>query len=432
MFRGSKNLTKSRNQIFGLDSKSNLHYNRPMKKNAFTYQTPNDQGYYGSFGGAYIPEMLHANVETLRSSYLQILESDAFQKAFSQLLRDYVGRPTPIYHARNLSACYGARVYLKREDLCHTGAHKLNNVVGQALVALHLGKNHVIAETGAGQHGVATATVCALLKMHCTVFMGSKDMARQQPNVMRMKMLGARVVPVESGSRSLKDATNEAIRYWISHPDSCYYLIGSSIGPHPYPDLVSRLQSVISTEIKEQLMQKEGLEAPHWVIACAGGGSNAAGAFFHFIGNGVTRLIGVEASGQGEDTALTAATIAKGTPGIIHGCRTLLLQTPEGQVQEAHSVSAGLDYPGIGPMHAGLHQAGLARYIPVSDAQALKGAMTLSREEGIIPALESAHAIAVLSKLKFQPGDIVVVSLSGRGDKDLDTYEKCLNDTFAG
>ncbi len=384
---------------------------------------PDSRGYYGSFGGAYIPEMLYPNVEELKENYLKILDSADFKEEFKQLLKDYVGRPTPLFFARNLSQIAGAKVYLKREDLCHTGAHKLNNVVGQALMAKILGKKRIIAETGAGQHGVATATVCALLRLPCTVFMGSKDMARQKPNVMRMHMLGAEVIPVESGSKSLKDATNEAIRHWINHPDDTHYIIGSTIGPHPYPDLVARLQSVISAEIREQLIQKEGTENPDYVIACAGGGSNAAGAFFHFIGNGKTRLIGVEAAGEGADTEKTAATIAKGTPGIIHGCKTLLMQTSDGQVQEAHSISAGLDYPGIGPMHAFLHDSKLATFLPVTDTEAMDAVKELTRAEGIIPALETAHAIAALHKINFKPEDIVVISLSGRGDKDLETYQ---------
>ncbi len=384
---------------------------------------PDSRGYYGSFGGAYIPEMLYPNVEELKENYLKILDSDAFRKDFHQLLKDYVGRPTPLFLARNLSQTAGAKVYLKREDLCHTGAHKLNNVVGQALMAKILGKKRIIAETGAGQHGVATATVCALLRLPCTVFMGSKDMARQKPNVMRMHMLGAEVIPVESGSKSLKDATNEAIRHWINHPDDTHYIIGSTIGPHPYPDLVARLQSVISAEIREQLLQKEGTENPDYVIACAGGGSNAAGAFFHFIGNKKTRLIGAEAAGEGAQTEKTAATIARGTPGIIHGCKTLLMQTDDGQVQEAHSISAGLDYPGIGPMHAFLHESKLATFLPITDAEAMEAVQELTRAEGIIPALETAHAIAALHKINFKPEDIVVISLSGRGDKDLETYQ---------
>ncbi len=384
---------------------------------------PDTRGYYGSFGGAYIPEMLYPNVEELKENYLKILDSAEFKKDFNQLLKDYVGRPTPLFYAGNLSQKAGAKVYLKREDLCHTGAHKLNNVVGQALMAKILGKKRIIAETGAGQHGVATATVCALLRLPCTVFMGSKDMARQKPNVMRMHMLGADVIAVESGSKSLKDATNEAIRHWINHPDETHYIIGSTIGPHPYPDLVARLQSVISAEIKAQLLQKEGTETPDYVIACAGGGSNAAGAFFHFIGNKKTQLVGAEAAGEGADSEKTAATIAKGTPGIIHGCKTLLMQTHDGQVKEAHSISAGLDYPGIGPMHAFLHESKLATFLPVTDTEAMEAVQELTRAEGIIPALETAHALAALHKIDFKPEDIVVISLSGRGDKDLETYQ---------
>ncbi len=384
----------------------------------------NSKGYYGAFGGAYIPEMLYPNVEELRSQYLNILESSDFQRDFHALLKDYVGRPTPLFYSENLSKELKARVYIKREDLCHTGAHKLNNVTGQALIAKHLKKQRVLAETGAGQHGVATATVCALLKIPCTVFMGSKDMARQQTNVLRMKMLGAQVIPVDSGSKSLKDATNEAIRHWINHPEDTYYLIGSTIGPHPYPDLVARLQSIISEEIAAQLMKKENKKAPDYVFACAGGGSNAAGAFFHFIGNGSTRLVGAEAAGEGVGSKLTAATIFKGRPGIIHGCKTLLIQTSDGQVQEAHSVSAGLDYPGIGPMHACLYTKGLAEYLAITDLEAMDAALRFSRCDGIIPALESAHAIAAMYKTSFQDTDIVVLCLSGRGDKDLETYQK--------
>jgi len=390
------------------------------------HNTPDINGYYGQFGGAYIPEMLYPNVEELRLNYLKIIESADFRADYEALLRDYVGRPTPLFFAKNLSELLGARIYLKREDLCHTGAHKLNNVIGQALLAQKLGKKRIIAETGAGQHGVASATVCALLRLPCTVFMGSKDMQRQQPNVLRMKMLGAEVIPVESGSKSLKDATNEAIRHWINNPEDTHYLIGSTIGPHPYPDLVSRLQAVISQEIGQQLYEKEGRKQPDYVLACAGGGSNAAGAFFDFIGNGTTKLIGIEAAGQGIDSDKTAATIARGTPGIIHGCKTLLMQTPDGQIMEAHSVSAGLDYPGIGPMHAYLHETGLATYLPITDEEALNAAGQLAMEEGIIPALETAHAIAALYKIKFNKSEIVVVNLSGRGDKDLETYQNYL------
>ncbi len=384
---------------------------------------PDDLGYYGTFGGAYIPELLYDNVEELRNAYLTIMETDDYKSELASLLKDYVGRPTPLFLAPNLSEHYGARIYLKREDLCHTGAHKLNNVVGQALLAKRMGKKHIIAETGAGQHGVATATVCALLKLPCTVFMGKKDTQRQELNVLRMNMLGAEVIPVTSGSQTLKDATNEAIRYWINHPDHTYYLIGSTIGPHPYPDLVARLQAVISLEIQHQLLEKEGRTYPDFVIACVGGGSNAAGAFYHFIGNATTRLIGAEASGEGIHSTKTAATISVGTEGILHGTRTILMQTPDGQVEEAHSISAGLDYPGIGPLHAWLHKTKQATYMPVTDDEAMQSALTLTRKEGIIPALESAHALAILDKQKFQPSDVVVINLSGRGDKDMVTFK---------
>jgi phosphoribosylanthranilate isomerase len=385
---------------------------------------PGPGGCYGGFGGAFIPELLYRNVEELSEAYLEILGSGDFQREFHALLARYVGRPTPLYFAPRLSEYYRTRIYLKREDLCHTGAHKLNNVVGQALLARRMGKQHIVAETGAGQHGVATATVCALLKIPCTVFMGEKDMQRQALNVLRMRMLGAEVVPVRSGTRTLKDATSEAIRYWINHPDRTYYLIGSSIGPHPYPDLVTRLQSVISKEIREQLLVREGRSSPDAVIACVGGGSNAAGAFYHFIGNGHSRLIGAEASGEGTGSGLTAATLAVGKAGVLHGTYTLLMQDGHGQVAEAHSLSAGLDYPGIGPLHAHLHEKHLATYVPVSDQEALDAAMVLTRLEGIIPALESAHALAVPGKMAFGEAEVVVISLSGRGDKDMETYEK--------
>ena len=386
-----------------------------------------NKGFYGEFGGAWVPEMLHANIEQLAANYESVLESSGFRLDFHRLLKDYAGRPTPLYFAGRLSEELGARIYLKREDLCHTGSHKLNNVIGQALLAREMDKKKVIAETGAGQHGVATATVCAMLDIPCIVFMGRKDVERQQPNVLRMKMLGAEVVPVVSGSMTLKDATNEAIRYWINNP-GVYYLIGSTIGPHPYPDLVARLQSVISEEIKIQLMEKEGREQPGIVVACVGGGSNAAGTFYHYIADAGVKLVGAEAAGDGVDSGRTAATIATGSAGIIHGCRTLMMQDGEGQILEAHSVSAGLDYPGIGPFHAHLHKTGRAEYLSVTDSEALEAAHLLTRLEGIIPALESAHAIAALHKLHFRESDIIVVNLSGRGDKDMDTYIKSMQE----
>jgi tryptophan synthase beta subunit len=383
-------------------------------------------GYYGRFGGAYIPEMLHRNVNELQKNYLEILSSPDFISEFEYLLSEYAGRPTPLYRADRLSAKYGFRVYLKREDLCHTGSHKLNNVIGQALLAKRLGKKAVIAETGAGQHGVATATICALMGLRCTVFMGEKDIERQHPNVMRMKMLGAEVIPARSGSKTLKDATNEAIRHWINNPDDTHYLIGSAIGPHPYPDMVARLQSVISIEIKKQLLSKEGCENPDAVIACVGGGSNAAGSFFSFIDNAEVKLIGAEAGGCGVCSGKTAASINTGSEGIIHGCRTMLMQTADGQVCEAHSISAGLDYPGVGPLHSYLHETGRAQYVAVNDDEAIKAAFELARMEGIIPALESSHALALLPGLNFKRNAIVVVCLSGRGDKDMETYMKYL------
>lgn len=384
----------------------------------------NDKGYFGDFGGAFIPEMLHPNVLELQEQYLTIIEDEAFQKEFLRLLKDYVGRPTPLYYAERTSSRIGANVYFKREDLCHTGAHKINNTIGQILLAKKLGKKRIIAETGAGQHGVATATVCALMGFECVVYMGELDTQRQAPNVRRMEMLGTKVVPVTSGTRVLKDATNEAIRDWIAHPIDTHYIIGSVVGPHPFPDMVARFQSVISKEIKAQLLEQVGRELPDTVIACVGGGSNAIGAFYHFIEHDSVRLIGVEAAGAGLDSGRTAATLARGTEGVLHACRTILMQTADGQIEEAHSVSAGLDYPGIGPQHAQLFKSGRASYINVTDRAALEAALQFSATEGIIPALETAHAIAALSSLTFSPGEIVVVNLSGRGDKDMDTYMK--------
>jgi tryptophan synthase beta chain len=391
-----------------------------------------ENGYYGSFGGAFIPEMLYRNVSELQERYLDIILSPEFLAENEMLLHDYAGRPTPLFKARKLSAKYGFEIYLKREDLCHTGSHKLNNVIGQALLAKKLGKKAIIAETGAGQHGVATATVCALLDLKCTIFMGEKDIQRQYPNVMRMKMLGAEVIPAISGSKTLKDATNEAIRHWINNPDDTHYLIGSVIGPHPYPDLVARLQSVISNEIRIQLMQKEGREHPDAVIACIGGGSNAAGSFWNFIEEPSVRLIGAEAGGCGITSGFTAATISIGTTGIIHGCKTRLIQTSDGQVCEAHSISAGLDYPGVGPVHAWLDDIDRAEYHAVNDAEAIDAAFELTEMEGIIPALESAHALALLPRLDFKSENVVVVCLSGRGDKDMETYMNKMNSKDSG
>lgn len=380
------------------------------------------RGYYGRFGGAFVPEVLHANVENLRKAYLREMSDPSFQDEFQSLLRDYVGRPSPLYLARRLSERYGAKIYLKREDLNHTGAHKINNTIGQILLARRMGKTRIIAETGAGQHGVATATVCALMDMECIVYMGATDIARQRPNVEKMEMLGARVVPVESGNKTLKDATNEAIRDWCCNPRDTYYIIGSTVGPHPYPDMVARFQSVISQEIRRQLLEKEGRETPDCVIACVGGGSNAAGAFYHFINEPSVKLVAAEAGGLGVDTGYSAATIHLGREGIIHGARTLVMQTEDGQITEPYSVSAGLDYPGIGPLHAYLSDEGRMEVLAVNDGEALDAAFLLTEQEGIIPALESAHALAVLEKKKFAPSDVVVVNVSGRGDKDMETY----------
>ncbi|MEO8853959.1 MAG: tryptophan synthase subunit beta [Ginsengibacter sp.] len=387
-----------------------------------------ENGFYGQFGGAYIPEMLHSNVENLKNNYLKIIHEESFQKEYNSLLRDYVGRPTPLYPAERLSEKYGLRVFLKREDLCHTGAHKVNNTVGQILMAERLGKKRIIAETGAGQHGVATATVCALKGLECIVYMGEKDIQRQAPNVARMKMLGATVIPATSGSKTLKDATNEAIRDWINNPADTYYLIGSVVGPHPYPDMVARFQSVISSEIRIQLQGKTGKELPDYVIACVGGGSNAAGAFYHFLNDESVKLIAVEAAGLGVESGMSAATIQLGTIGILHGSKSFVMQTADGQVIEPHSISAGLDYPGIGPMHANLFYNKRARFMNATDEEALKAAFELAKLEGIIPALESAHALAVLGKIKGNKEDVVVVNLSGRGDKDMDTYMNYMND----
>ena len=389
-----------------------------MKRKSFT----DKNGYYGEFGGAFVPEMLRQNVESLKAVYQEITETEEFRKEFSMLLTDYAGRPSPLFFARRLSNKYGARIYLKREDLNHTGSHKINNTIGQILLAKKMQKTRVIAETGAGQHGVATATVCALMGLECVVYMGETDMIRQEPNVKRMEMLGATVIPATCGNKTLKDATNEALRDWICNPENTFYIIGSVVGPHPYPDMVARFQSVISQELLTQLKEKEGTEDPDYIIACIGGGSNAAGIFYHYIDRERVKLIGVEAAGEGVSSGRTAATIAVGEPGIIHGSKTLLLQNEDGQITEPYSISAGLDYPGVGPIHAWLADSGRASYLNVTDTEALKAAYELTRLEGIIPALESAHALAALSSLKFKKNEIVVVNISGRGDKDMQTY----------
>ncbi len=382
------------------------------------------RGYYGNFGGAYIPEMLYPNVEELRQNYISIIHDEGFKKEFDQLLKTYVGRPTPLYYAKRLSEKYKTKIYLKREDLCHTGAHKVNNTIGQILLARRLGKQKIIAETGAGQHGVATATVCALMGMECIVYMGEIDMARQKPNVERMRILGTEVRPAKSGSKTLKDATNEAMRHWINNPVDTHYIIGSVVGPHPYPDMVARFQSVISEEIKWQLKDNEGTEDPDYVIACVGGGSNAAGAFYHYYDNDNVNLVCVEAAGHGNETGESAATTVLGKPGVLHGSKTLLMQTEDGQVVEPYSISAGLDYPGIGPVHAHLFESGRADFYSATDEEAMKAGILLSRLEGIIPAIESAHALVALEKIMFSKDDVVVLNLSGRGDKDLETYIK--------
>jgi tryptophan synthase beta chain len=392
------------------------------------FSKPDENGYYGEFGGAYIPEMLYQNVEHLKSAYLSIIGDPVFQKEFHALLKDYVGRPTPLFLAERLSERFGSTIYLKREDLCHTGAHKINNTIGQILLAQRLGKTRIIAETGAGQHGVATATVCALKGMECIVYMGEKDIQRQAPNVARMKMLGAKVIPATSGSKTLKDATNEAIRDWINNPVDTHYIIGSVVGPHPYPDMVSIFQSVISAEIRVQLKEKTGNELPTRVIACVGGGSNAAGAFYHFLDEPAVEIVSVEAAGHGVNSGMSAATTQLGVPGILHGSKSIVMQTADGQVVEPHSISAGLDYPGIGPMHANLYTSKRARFMSATDEEALSWAFELSRMEGIIPALETAHAFAVLGEMGLKKNDVNVVCLSGRGDKDLSTYMNAMNE----
>jgi len=379
-------------------------------------------GYYGEFGGAYIPEILHKCVEDLRNTYLEVMHSESFKKEYEQLLRDYVGRPSPLYLAKRLSEKYGCKIYLKREDLNHTGSHKINNTIGQILIARRLGKKRIIAETGAGQHGVAAATVCALMDMECIVYMGKTDVERQHINVEKMKMLGATVIPVTSGNMTLKDATSEAIRDWCCHPSDTFYIIGSTVGPHPYPYMVSKLQSVISEEIKKQLLEQEGRENPDYLMACVGGGSNAAGTIYHYIDDMRTQIVLAEAGGKGIETGMTAATIKLGQTGIIHGSRTYVIQDEDGQIEEPYSISAGLDYPGIGPIHANLAAQKRATVLPVNDDEAIEAAYELTKLEGIIPALESAHAIGALKKLKFKPTDVVVLTVSGRGDKDIETY----------
>ena len=392
------------------------------------YAVPDKLGYYGDFGGAFIPEMLYSNVENLRLRYLSIIEDPVFQKEIEALLTDYVGRPTPLFFAERLSSRLGSSIYLKREDLCHTGAHKINNTIGQILLADRLGKKRIIAETGAGQHGVATATVCALKGLECIVYMGEKDIERQAPNVARMKMLGAKVIPATSGSKTLKDATNEAIRDWINNPEDTHYIIGSVVGPHPYPDMVARFQSVISKEIRSQLLDKTGSELPTRVVACVGGGSNAAGAFYHFLEEQTVDIVAVEAAGHGIYSGMSAATTQLGVPGILHGSKSIVMQTPDGQVTEPHSISAGLDYPGIGPMHAHLFKSKRGIFMSATDEEALSWAFELSKLEGIIPALETAHAFAALERMSLGKNDVTVVCLSGRGDKDLGTYMNAMNE----
>ena len=393
-----------------------------------TFSSPDVNGYYGDFGGAFIPEMLFQNVEQLQNNYLNIYHDSNFQKEYQQLLKDYVGRPTPLFYAERLSEKFNSDIYLKREDLCHTGAHKINNTVGQILLALRLGKKRIIAETGAGQHGVATATVCALKGLECIVYMGEKDIERQAPNVARMKLLGAKVIPATSGSKTLKDATNEAIRDWINHPTDTHYIIGSVVGPHPYPDMVAKFQSIISQEIREQLTVKTGSPLPTRIVACVGGGSNAAGAFYHFLDEPSVEIVAVEAAGHGVRSGMSAATTQLGVPGVLHGSKSIVMQTADGQVVEPHSISAGLDYPGIGPMHAHLYASGRGKFLSATDEEALQSAFEISKMEGIIPALETAHAFAILGDLNMKKGESTVICLSGRGDKDLSTYMNAMSE----
>ena len=398
-----------------------------MKKESFYVD---ERGYYGEFGGAYVPEILYKVVEDLKEAYLPIIESEEFQKEYYQLLRDYVGRPSPLYYARRMSQKYGCQLYLKREDLNHTGAHKINNTVGQILMAKEMGKTRIIAETGAGQHGVATATVCALMDMKCEVFMGATDVERQHTNVERMKMLGAEVHPVRTGNMTLSDACSEAIRDWCCHPKDTFYIVGSTMGPHPYPDIVARMQSIISKELKEQLQEKVGRDYPDYLVACVGGGSNAAGTVYHYLDDERVKIVLAEAGGHGVDTDYTAATMHRGTTGILHGSKMLVMQTPDGQIEEAFTISAGLDYPGVGPMHCNMYQKGRSQVLAINDDEAIRAGYELTRMEGIIPAIESAHAVAALSKMQFKADDVVVLTVSGRGDKDVETYLK--NKELAG
>ena len=383
-----------------------------------------DRGFYGNFGGAYIPEMLYPNIDELKRNYLKIINSENFRKDFEKLLTEYVGRPTPLYFAERLSKKYNTKIYLKREDLCHTGAHKINNTIGQILLAKNLNKKRIIAETGAGQHGVATATVCALMGIDCVIYMGEVDIKRQAPNVARMKMLGAKVREAKSGSKTLKDATNEAMRDWINNPIDTHYIIGSVVGPHPYPDMVTRLQAVISKEVKTQLLEKEGRDYPDYLIACVGGGSNAAGLYYHYLNNEKVKIISVEAAGKGINSGESAATIKLGKIGIMHGSKTLLMQNDDGQIIEPYSISAGLDYPGIGPLHSHLYETERAKFVSVNDSEAMDWGLALSQIEGIIPAIETAHAFSILDTMAFKKDDILVFNCSGRGDKDLETYIK--------
>lgn len=389
----------------------------------------NDEGFYGDgrFGGAFVPDDLKPNLDELAKAFYEAIDDPEFMARYRRLLRDYVGRPSALYPAERLSREVGARVFLKREDLNHTGAHKINNALGLGLLAERMGKHRIIAETGAGQHGVAAATIAALLGMECTIYMGAVDVERQRPNVERMKMLGASVVAVTSGGSTLQDAVNEALASWVERRNDTFYLIGSAVGPHPFPEMVAFFQSVISEELLRQVPEQTGKELPDYVIACVGGGSNASGAFYHFIDKPSVKLVAVEAAGRGIDTLQHAATMTLGTEGVLHGARTLVNTDDKGNVIEPYSISAGLDYPGVGPLPAMLSRSGRMKVLAATDREALDAAYELTRLEGIIPALESSHALAGLKMIDFKPDDVVIVNLSGRGDKDLETFLKYKN-----
>lgn len=386
-------------------------------------KNPDRRGFFGHYGGRFAPETLRTLIECLEKEYYAAKKDASFGKELQYHLEKYVGRPTPLYFAPGISRRYGAKIYLKREDLCHTGAHKINNTIGQVLLAKRMGKTRIIAETGAGQHGVAAAAVAAMFGMKCEIYMGEEDTKRQAPNVFRMKLLGASVIPVTTGSKTLKDAMNEATRDWLKNVDNTFYMIGSVAGFHPYPEMVRDFQSVIGKEARKQILKVEK-KLPDYLVACVGGGSNAMGLFYPFLKDKKVKMFGVEAAGSGINTGRHSATLTKGRIGVLHGAKTYLLQDDEGQISETHSISAGLDYPGVGPEHSYLKDTGRVKYDSATDAEALRACALLAGEEGIIPALESSHALAYLEKLKFRKKEIVIVNVSGRGDKDLETLIK--------